>query len=136
MLSRSWRQQPPSLLSLGGGVWFDLTCFAQSELSVAVVVTRKLCTHLTFRLHVPPKMQGKYQKSVKFLMYCLFFLIASNCGEYMCTKLPEVLNVLPFFLICSKLEKIHILVSPLFEVRNGMSQDKSSIFASCRSEPT
>ena len=42
MLSRSWRQQPPSLLSLGGGVWFDLTCFAQSELSVAVVVTCKL----------------------------------------------------------------------------------------------
>ena len=42
MLSRSWRQQPPSLLSLGGGVWFDLTCFAQSELSVAVVGTCKL----------------------------------------------------------------------------------------------
>ena len=32
-----------------------------------------------------------------------------------------------FFLICFKLEEIHILVAPLFEVRNGMSQDKSSI---------
>ena len=83
MLSRSWRQQPPSLLSLGGGVWFDLTCFAQSELSVAVVVTRKLYT----------------------------FNFSSTCTTENARQISEkreVFNVPPFLLTRFELRRIHV----------------------------
>ena len=66
MLSRSWRQQPPSLLSLGGGVWFDLTCFPQSELSVAVAVVTSVLALLRRPLRDRRRRRRRWRDLARF----------------------------------------------------------------------